>query len=69
MKIYDRKHALSKVQVDIWKIREKVYDEVKDLPVKNALEHIAKKAEKAGDEFRNKIVDKKNGSSRRRPKK
>lgn len=69
MKIYDRKHALSKVQVDIWKIREIKYDEVKDLPVRNALEHIAKKAEKAGVEFRKKISVKKNRSNRRRPKK
>jgi hypothetical protein len=59
MKIYDRTDAISKAQIEVWEIRERLYDEIKDMSVEDALKYITGRAKIAGDEYRKMIDERK----------
>lgn len=58
MKIYDRTNAISKRQIEIWEVREKMMEETEGMTIEESINYIAEKARKAGDEFRKQIKDK-----------
>ena len=57
MKIYDKTNAISKVQIEVWETREKIMEETKGLTIEESIEYIAKRAKKAGDEYRKMIEE------------
>ncbi len=59
MKIYDRTNAISKAQIEIWEIREKIMEETEGLSIEESIEYIINRSKKAGDEYRKRIDEKK----------